>query len=116
MRIERDSLGELTVPAAAYYGIQTQRAVHNFPVSGLRSDPDFIKAYARLKKAAAKVNANLGALPTELAEAIVQAADEIVAGKHLDQFVVDVFQAGAGTSFHMNVNEVIAIRAFVILG
>ncbi|NOX35938.1 MAG: aspartate ammonia-lyase [Calditrichaeota bacterium] len=115
-RIERDSLGEKPIPAEAYYGIQTQRALENFPVSGLRADPAFIRAYAMIKKAACLANQELGAIDAERASAICQAATEILEGRFLDQFVVDVFQAGAGTSFHMNVNEVIANRALEILG
>lgn len=114
-RIERDSLGEKAVPGGAYYGIQTQRAVENFPVSGLRSDRSLICAYARIKHAAANANAQLGQLDRTLAEVICQAADEVAAGKFDDQFVVDIFQAGAGTSFNMNVNEVIANRALELL-
>ncbi len=114
-RTERDSLGELQVPADAYYGIQTQRAVENFPVSGLRAHPHLIGAYAAIKKAAALVHEDLGVLDAERAGAIARAADEVLAGGLRDQFVVDVFQAGAGVSFHMNVNEVLANRALEIL-
>ena len=115
-RIEKDSLGDRPVPAEAYYGIQTQRAIDNFPVSGLRAHPRLIEAYAIIKKAAAEVHLALEVLDAERAGAIVRAADEIVGGKLRDQFVVDVFQAGAGVSFHMNVNEVLANRALEILG
>ena len=115
-RIEKDSLGERPVPADAYYGIQTQRAIDNFPVSGLRANPRLIEAYALIKKAAALVHRELGVLDAERAGAIVRAADEVLDGKLGDQFVVDVFQAGAGVSFHMNVNEVLANRALEILG
>ena len=115
-RIERDSLGEKSIPANAYYGIQTQRALENFPVSSLRADRAFIRAYAMIKKAACLANQELGAIDAERARAICQAATEILEGQLHDQFVVDVFQAGAGTSFHMNVNEVIANRALEILG
>jgi fumarate hydratase, class II len=115
LRTEKDSLGELLVPANAYYGVQTARAVANFPISGLKAHPAFIRATVQIKKAAAIVNANLGELPSDKSEAIVKAADEILEGKLLDQFVVDVFQAGAGTSHNMNTNEVIANRAIEIL-
>ena len=115
MRTEKDSLGELQVPAEAYYGVQTARAVANFPISGLKPHPAFVRATVQIKKAAAIVNARLGQLPQEKAEGIVAAADEILAGKLADQFVVDVFQAGAGTSHNMNTNEVIANRAIEII-
>jgi fumarate hydratase class II len=115
-RIEKDSLGEMQVPADALYGAQTQRAVLNFPVSGLRPYPAFVWSQAAIKRAAAEVNRELGLLDAELAGAIVQAADEVLAGKLADQFVVDPFQAGAGTSHNMNLNEVIANRANQILG
>jgi aspartate ammonia-lyase len=115
-RIEKDSLGERPVPVDAYYGIQTQRALENFPVSGLREHPRLIEAYALIKKAAALVHRDLGVLDAERAGAIVEAADEVLDGGLADQFVVDVFQAGAGVSFHMNVNEVLANRALEILG
>jgi fumarate hydratase class II len=116
VRIEKDSLGEMSVPASALYGAQTQRAVLNFPVSGLKPYPAFVWAQAALKRAAAEVNRDLGLLEAQLAEAIVQAADEVLAGKWQDHFVVDPFQAGAGTSHNMNLNEVIANRANQILG
>ena len=115
-RIEKDSLGEVQVPASAYYAAQTQRAVQNFPVSGMRPYPAFIWGMAIIKRAAAEVHKDLGLLDAQLADAIMQAADEVLAGKHNDQFVVDPFQAGAGTSHNMNVNEVIANRANEILG
>src|SRR5262249_8250571 len=115
-RIERDSLGPLEVPANAYYGVQTARAVANFPISGERLHPEMVRAAARIKIAAARANAELGVLDPKKADAIVGAAEEILAGKHDDQFVVDAYQAGAGTSFHMNVNEVIANRACELLG
>nr|WP_174714059.1 aspartate ammonia-lyase [Candidatus Viridilinea mediisalina] len=115
-RIEKDSLGEMQVPADALYGSQTQRAVLNFPVSGLKPYPAFVWAQAAVKRAAAQVNRDLGLLEPKLADAIIQAADEILAGQHQDQFVVDPFQAGAGTSHNMNLNEVIANRANQILG
>jgi fumarate hydratase class II len=116
LRIEKDSLGELAVPQDAYYGVQTARAVANFPVSGLRAYPAFVWSMAAIKRAAAEVNRDLGLLPQDKAQAIMQAADEVMAGRFNDQFVVDVFQAGAGTSHNMNVNEVIANRAIEILG
>jgi aspartate ammonia-lyase len=110
MRYERDTLGEVAVPDDALYGAQTQRAVENYPVSGLREHPVFIRAFILLKKAAALANRDLGELDAKLAEAIVRTCDELLANesKYRNQFVVDVFQAGAGTSFNMNVNEVIA--------
>ena len=116
LRIERDPLGELQVPADAYYGVQTARAVENFPISGLRAPADLVTATILIKKAAADVNAVLGRLDAEVARAIVAAADEILSGKLRDQFVVDVYQAGAGTSHNMNANEVLANRAAEILG
>jgi fumarate hydratase class II len=115
-RVEKDSLGEVRVPAGAYYGAQTQRAVENFPVSGLKPYPAFIWSIALIKRAAAEVNYDLGLLDDRLARAIMHAADEAVLGKHNDQFVVDPFQAGAGTSHNMNANEVIANRANELLG
>jgi fumarate hydratase class II len=115
-RIEKDSLGDVPVPADALYGAQTQRAVVNFRVSGLKPWPVFIWSVAVIKLAAAKVNHALGLLDASQRDAIVQAAEEITQGKWKDQFVVDPFQAGAGTSHHMNVNEVIANRATQILG
>jgi aspartate ammonia-lyase len=116
MRTEKDSLGTLEVPSDAYYGIQTARAIENFPVSGLRVHPCLIDAYMHIKKAAALAHKELDAIDAEVADAIVQAADEVLAGKLRDQFVVDVFQAGAGVSTNMNVNEVLANRAAEILG
>lgn len=115
-RVETDSLGELEVPAGAYYGIQTLRASRNFPISGLRSDPAMIDAMMLIKKAAAQTNVSLGFLSEETADAVIQACDEVLAGKWRDQFIVDVFQMGAGTSLHMNCNEVLANRASEILG
>jgi fumarate hydratase class II len=118
MRMERDSLGELGVPDEAYYGVQTQRAVLNFPISGRGMPRAFIRAHAMIKKAAAMVNRELGLLAPELAGAIERAAGEIVedAPWSLDQFPVDVYQTGSGTSTNMNLNEVIASRANEILG
>lgn len=115
-RTERDSLGEIQVPAEALYGAQTQRAVENFRISGLKPRPAFIWAMGVIKRAAAEVNHDLGLLDTRRAEAITQAAQEVMDGKWNDQFVVDPFQAGAGTSHNMNVNEVIANRATQIMG
>ncbi|KPV50033.1 aspartate ammonia-lyase, partial [Kouleothrix aurantiaca] len=115
-RVEKDSLGEMQVPADALYGAQTQRAVLNFPISGQRPYPAFVWAQALIKRAAAEVNRDLGLLDERLAGAIVAAAQEVLDGKHASQFVVDPFQAGAGTSHNMNVNEVIANRANQILG
>ena len=115
-RIENDPLGEKAVPENAYYGIQTLRAMENFPVSGIKAPLPFVKAYVMVKKAAALANAEVSWLDEERKQAIVKACDEVLSGKFLDQFVVDVFQAGAGTSFNMNVNEVLANRALEILG
>jgi aspartate ammonia-lyase len=115
-RVEIDPLGEKEIPETAYYGIQTMRATENFPVSGIKAPRVFIEAYVMVKKAAALANAKVGWLDQKIANAIIQACDEILAGKFLDQFVVDVFQAGAGTSFNMNVNEVLANRALELLG
>ncbi len=115
-RLERDPLGELPVPADAYYGIQTQRAVENFPISGLHAPADLVTATILIKKAAAEANIGLGRLDRRVGEAIVRAADEILSGRLRDQFVVDVYQAGAGTSHNMNANEVLANRAAELLG
>jgi aspartate ammonia-lyase len=116
MRIERDPLGELPVPADAYYGVQTQRAVENFPISGLKAPAPLVTATVLVKQACARANASLGRLDPSLADVIVRAADEILAGALRDQFVVDVYQAGAGTSHNMNTNEVLANRAAELLG
>jgi aspartate ammonia-lyase len=115
-RVERDPLGEKAVPADAYYGVQTARAVDNFPISGLRAQAPLITATVLIKKAAAQANAALGRLDRPLADAIVRAADEVAGGALRDQFVVDVYQAGAGTSHNMNANEVLANRAEELLG
>ena len=115
-RTEKDPLGEKKVPAAALYGIQTLRAVENFPISGLRPLPAFVDAVIWIKKAAALTHRDTGRLEARLADAIVRAADEVLAGQHRDQFVVDVYQAGAGTSHNMNCNEVLANRANELLG
>ena len=115
-RLERDPLGDVRVPARAFYGAQTQRAVDNFPISGLTAHPELVVATVQIKKAAARANAELGRLEQEIARAIVEAADDILEGAHRDQFVVDVYQAGAGTSHHMNTNEVLANLAEEKLG
>ncbi len=110
-------MGELKVPQSAYYGVQTQRGVENWQISGIREPEVFIQSYVMIKRAAAQVNADLGMMPQEKAKAILKAADEIlVHRKHLDQFVIDVYQAGAGTSFNMNVNEVLANLACELSG
>jgi aspartate ammonia-lyase len=115
-RVERDPLGDVRVPSDAYYGVQTERAVENFPISGLTAHAELVVATVHIKRAMALANASLGRLDRALATAIVQAADEILAGQLRDQFVVDVYQAGAGTSHNMNTNEVLANRAAEILG
>ena len=115
-RMERDPLGEKAVPSSALFGIQTLRAAENFPISGLRPLPAFVDAVVWIKRSAAVVHKQTGRLEARLADAIVQAADEVLAGKHRDQFIVDVYQAGAGTSHNMNCNEVLANRANEILG
>ncbi len=115
-RIEKDTMGELRVPADALWGAQTARAVRNFPISGLRAHPAFVDATVRVKLAAARANARLGLLPRRKARAIEAAAREVLSGRWRDQFVVDVYQAGAGTSHNMNVNEVLANRATELLG
>jgi fumarate hydratase, class II len=115
-RTERDPLGEKAVPTSALYGIQTLRAAENFPISGLRPLPAFVDAVVWIKRSAALVHKHTGRLESRLADAIVRAADEILAGQHRDQFIVDVYQAGAGTSHNMNSNEVLANRANEILG
>jgi aspartate ammonia-lyase len=115
-RTERDPLGAHPVPADAYFGIQTARAVVNFPISGLRAPAELVTATVLVKKAAAHANMSLGRLDTRIGGAIVRAADELLGGGLRDQFVVDVYQAGAGTSHNMNANEVIANRAAELLG
>ena len=110
-RIEKDSMGEMRVPLDSLYAAQTQRAVENFPISGLRFPRAFIRALALIKAAAAQANADLDLLPTDKAEAIVAAAREVAHGAHDDQFPIDVFQTGSGTSTNMNANEVIAALA-----
>src|SRR6185437_4646724 len=116
LRTEKDPLGSLDVPAAALYGVQTVRATVNFPISGLRPLPMFVTGVVWIKKAAALTHRETGRLDPRLADAIIQAADEVLAGQHRENFVVDVYQAGAGTSHNMNVNEVLANRANEILG
>jgi fumarate hydratase class II len=115
-RVESDSMGEVQVPASAYYGAQTQRAVQNFPISGLRFPREFIRSLGLIKGAAAKVNLELGFISREVAEAISQAAGEVTEGKLDAHFPVDIFQTGSGTSTNMNANEVIANRAIELLG
>ncbi len=115
-RTERDSMGDRQLPAAAYYGIQTLRALENFPISGIKPLPTYTEACVLIKKATALTNGELGCIPDEICQAIVRAADEVLAGQFRDQFLVDIYQAGAGTSHHMNVNEVLANRALEILG
>src|SRR5437762_12647297 len=115
-RIERDPLGELAVPADALYGVQTERARRNFPISQLAPLASFVDAVIRIKKAAALTHKETKRLEPKLADAIIRAADEVLAGQHRDQFVVDPFQAGAGTSHNMNTTEVLANRANELLG
>src|SRR5215468_8515077 len=115
-RTEKDSIGPKEIPAHVYYGIQTARAVENYPISEMRAHPTLIRAIAMVKQAAAEANKELGLVDAKRADAIVAAAKEVQAGKWDKEFVVDVFQAGAGVSFHMNSNEVIANRAVEILG
>ena len=115
-RIEKDSLGEVKVPKDVYWGAQTQRAIENFPISGEVFESGFIRALGIIKKSAAKANGELGFLEQKVVEAIVLAADEVISGELVDQFQVDVFQTGSGTSSNMNANEVIANRACEIVG
>jgi aspartate ammonia-lyase len=115
-RIERDFLGEISIPADAYYGIHTMRAASNFPISGFRVPGEFILAMAEVKKACTLANAHINLIDNRRAHAIIRAAEEIAEGKFADQFIVDAFQGGAGTSTNMNMNEVIANRAIEILG
>ncbi|MEE9543527.1 MAG: lyase family protein, partial [Thermodesulfobacteriota bacterium] len=114
-RVERDALGTRKIPSAVYYGIQTLRASENFPISGIMPKTSFIRATAFVKYAAASANMELGLLPKGKGRAIMRAAKEIIEGKFHDQFIVDVYQAGAGTSHNMNANEVISNRAIEIL-
>src|SRR6202030_1271247 len=115
-RQEKDSIGVKEIPADVYYGVQTARAVENYPISGMRAHPTLIRAFGMVKEAAAEANRELGLIDEKIANAIIQAAKEVGHGKWDREFVVDVFQAGAGVSFHMNTNEVIANRAIEILG
>jgi aspartate ammonia-lyase len=116
LRLEKDSIGTKEIPAEVYYGIQTARAVENYPISGMKAHPTLIRAFGMVKRAAAEANKALGLVDEKRAHAIVEAAQEVIDGKWNPQFVVDVFQAGAGVSFHMNVNEVIANRGIELLG
>src|SRR5258705_1871174 len=116
VRVEKDSLGEMQVPASALWGPQTQRAVENFPISGRPLPPAFVHTLGLIKAAAARVNRELGLLDPPLAEAIEKAASEVAGGKWDAEFPIDVFQTGSGTSSNMNANEVIAHRASEILG
>src|SRR5207302_11324193 len=115
-RLEKDSIGPKEIPANVYYGVQTARAVDNYPISGMRAHPTLIRAIAMIKRASAEANKELGLIDAKVADAIIAAAQEVIDGKWDREFVVDVFQAGAGVSFHMNSNEVIANRAEEILG
>src|SRR5690625_4923964 len=115
-RVEKDFLGEKEISNSEYYGIQSLRAKENFPITGQQIDPHLIKAFAIVKKAAAKANMAVGQLDKEIGEAIIAASDEIINGQFHDQFIVDPIQGGAGTSSNMNANEVIANRALEILG
>ena len=115
-RVEKDSMGEFKVPASAYYGAQTMRAVENFPISSLRFSRAFIRALGQIKLAAAQANGNLGLLENKMVDVIVKAAQEVIDGSLDDHFVIDVFQTGSGTSTNMNANEVISNRAIEILG
>src|SRR5208283_2015911 len=115
-RIEKDSMGDVKVPAQAYYGAQTQRAVENFPVSGQPLPGRLIRALGLVKVAAAVANRDLGKLKADIAEPILQAAREVAAGKHDSQFPIDIYQTGSGTSSNMNANEVISNRAIEMTG
>ncbi len=115
-RIEKDSMGDRPIPNSAYYGIQTLRATENFPISGIKPLATYVDACVLIKKATAIANGELGCIPAEMSQVIVQAADEVLTGHLRDQFVVDVYQAGAGTSHHMNINEVLANRALELVG
>src|SRR5215208_4631503 len=116
IRSEKDPLGTLPVPADALYGVQTLRAKQNFPISGLRPLDAFVTAQVQIKKAAAQTHKETGRLDAKLADAIVKAADEVLGGQHREHFIVDPYQAGAGTSHNMNANEVLANRANELLG
>src|ERR671933_2684060 len=109
-RSESDSMGDKQIPSNVYYGIQTLRAIENFPIRGIKPLSTYVDACILIKKATAIANGELGCIPQDLCRAIVQATDEVLQGKFRDQFVVDVYQAGAGTSHHMNINEVLANR------
>jgi aspartate ammonia-lyase len=109
-------MGDRQIPETVYYGIQTLRAIENFPISGIKPLPTYVDACVLIKKATAIANSELRCIPQDISHAIVQAADEVLKGQFRDQFVVDIYQAGAGTSHHMNVNEVLANRALEILG
>ncbi|MCC3474844.1 MAG: aspartate ammonia-lyase [Microcoleus sp. PH2017_29_MFU_D_A] len=115
-RTESDSMGDKQIPSTVYYGIQTLRAVENFPISGIKPLSTYVDACVLIKKAAAIANGKLGCIPEDISTALIKAADEVLAGNLRDQFVVDVYQAGAGTSHHMNVNEVLSNRALEIMG
>src|SRR5204862_7346188 len=115
-RIERDSMGEMQVPAHAYWGASTHRAVLNFPISDLRFPREFIRALGQIKQAAAQVNVELGTVDAQIADAIKRAAQEVIDGRLDDEFALDIFQTGSGTSTNMNANEVIANRASELLG
>ncbi len=115
-RREKDTLGEIEVPAQALWGAQTQRGIENYPISGYRAFPAFVRAFVNVKKAEAIANAEVGRLDAKRKDAIVAACDEVLGGRHAEQFVLDVFHSGAGVSFHMNVNEVLANRANQLLG
>lgn len=116
LRLEKDSIGPKEIPADVYYGIQTARAVENYPISGMKAHPTLVRAFGMVKRAAAEANKALGLVDDKRADAIIKAAQEVIDGKWDEQFVVDVFQAGAGVSFHMNSNEVISNRAIELLG
>ena len=115
-RTEKDSIGVKDIPSGAYYGINALRGQENFPISGLTAHPRFIDAFMLIKKAAAQANKELGLIKSEQADAIIQACEDVLGGKFRDQFIVDVFQMGAGTALHMNVNEVLANRAIELMG
>ena len=115
-RVEKDCLGEMRIPLKAYYGVQTARAIENFPISGQMSHSTFTMATVSIKKAAAMVNVELGCLDSKIGNMIILACDRLLNGEFHDQFLVDVYQAGAGTSHHMNVNEVIANITIEMMG
>ena len=115
-RLESDSIGTMEVPADAYYGVQALRAKRNFPITGTKLHPTFLRNLAQVKKAAAITNYNAGLLKKDISDAILQACDEVLDGKWADQFIVDAIQGGAGTSANMNMNEVLANRAGELLG